>query len=1098
MDCVQNTQGDSGMQCAVRSGEQCAVAGTYCGTYIAYHPALKSIAAECGVPGIIKIGESGRLEGRLYDSAYTTCWTDEWKYLVTFETDTREDGQRLETYLLRLNNLRKYNGREMVKTTSDPQNMVEELANMLTTAAASLNIKGKINILPTYERPCYKPDAPSSRADTVEPCEFPELPLPPVENINESDNSRAGSITPPVVNEIEIKPIAAPFAGGANGVEIDVVDEMDALEISDVNSIYETVDVPLEPREYQNKACDACVSSLEEFDKTQLVMACRCGKTRVAHMVIEQVVSKDGINPIALFIVPSLQLVRETANKIQRYGVDSNNILMVGSGSELVNKDGKQNAGHKAMTTSADLVAKYIDEFVGGDPRDSFVVVVSTYHSSFVAMEGVCGSSCGGYGITVFDECHRTCGNKKRRFANEVVLYRDMAATGKRLFMTATPVTDGAGLNMKDYSVFGGIAYSYHLRQGIDAGYVNDFEIQLVASSRDAFSNIKQISDKQDTSQSKSLLAKFIAFIRKMVGSDKLSTAVKDAVNGVKSSDLEEYCEDKIRAAQIAIAYMHLTDRDCGDTNYAPRNKLLVFCRTIKDAERLMDETKTLFGMVGDMWKNVSMFSVHSRMHPTEVADRIRRMQDPENAAIVFNCKMFQEGVEFMPLNGVFFATPRHSSRDIIQSLCRSLTKGSWTSPDGVVMEKPRSAIYIPVEPSAISIENGSDAEDLGRFSTLLPFADALWSEDSRFYDHLLDPSKPYPLGWIGSHGSTEKLLHMARRAIRYGVKAGGCVPRRDRLTLNSNIPWDIGFGELKRTVTVCRRYPKNNDGFSFTQASVLKPGEHSALSEPTYVNFSSWFDWAKKQYVKYRNGEKSELQHYQVVDLESLPHWSTRGLKGPYDPIECLKLFEEELELTNGEMPMVSVSSAEWIGFDSTKYERMSGFFRVINQQDGHGRKFRIDCHVASELDRICKKWGLRWRKDREYSADELEAAIVEMGKTDPSLVNIGPYLSKNEKQTELNARAMRWLETHGQPGELVAKGKMYRGRPTCIQLASKKFHALAKADPNSPEVQNGWPGFPLKHKYSEHIDVMEKNLAPPRYATKKGTIPKLVERKY
>ena len=54
----------------------------------------------------------------------------------------------------------------------------------------------------------------------------------------------------------------------------------------------------------------------------------------------------------------------------------------------------------------------------------------------------------------------------------------------------------------------------------------------------------------------------------------------------------------------------------------------------------------------------------------------------------MFNCRLFQEGVEFPDLNAIFFAAPRHSPIDIIQSLCRPLNKKE---------SKPPSVIFIPL-----------------------------------------------------------------------------------------------------------------------------------------------------------------------------------------------------------------------------------------------------------------------------------------------------------------------------------------------------------------------------------------------------------------
>jgi len=1059
------------------------------GAYVAYHPALRHFAKYAGVAGVVKVGESGRLACRLSDSAYTTCWPDGWRYLATFETATREDARRIEAYVLRANDNRRLSsgscGREMVMTEVDPDVHGGELGEIfLDVAARALGVAGRLRIAPVYE--AEPVSASTAHGQSVSPPGPSPRPLPPIGGYAQPEVSAQPD--PPAVPELSAMPglpvplkapapLETPERPAPPRDEDEDADELVCDLDGSASQSVEVVEVPLEERQYQTDAAEACVAQLEQFGRTQLVMACRSGKTRVAHMVVSRM--SHGERRAVLFIAPSLQLVRETASKLQRYGDAS--VAMVGSGAQQAggaHPDAR--AGQRAMTTSVDdtaaLLAAHFDapRADAAPHRDETMVLVSTYHSSMVAAEAI--SKLGRkFSLVVFDECHRTCGDDKPRFSNAVLL-RNRELAERCLFMTATPVMDGAGITMRDHSIYGGVAYRYYLRDGIDAGHVNDFEVQLVASSRDAFMSLGVPSPAAAPAAADlGLMHKFVSMIRQLAGTEH-RTQLAGAIRS-RDGRMEAFCEEKVRAAQIGMAYYHLVAG--GEEAFAPRNKMLVFCRTISDAERLCGEVQTLFGMLDRAragahtkldWARVRLFAVHSRMGAGAACAHIQQLQDPHVPAIVFNCRMFQEGVEFMPLNAVFFATPRHSSRDIVQSMCRALTRGEWVDGDRT-LRKPRSVVYIPVSGSNVR------GEDLGRFDTLLPFADALWSEDSRFYDHLLDPQKPYPLGWIGAHGSAESLLHMARRAVRYGLRASGETPLKDRLTVNANIPWTVAFGELRRITRECRRYPKNNDGFSFARARALLPGGAQG-AEPVPVNFSSWFTWVKKQYESYAAGERSELQYHQVRDLESLPHWKTRGLHGPYHPPECLELFERMLEKSGGQMPLVSVSSAEWVGFDSTPNEQLSGFFRVINQQDGNGRKFRVAPAVARELDRICGRWGLRWRKDRVFTDAELRAALSSM-----------PAGTRPED-------AARWLAERGAVGELVADAKLYKGRPTAIQDSSRRFHEMAKADPNSPEVQAGWPGYPRKHKHSEHVDVMRDGLAPPRYSSKKGEAPRLVVR--
>jgi len=547
-------------------------------------------------------------------------------------------------------------------------------------------------------------------------------------------------------------------------------------------------------------------------------------------------------------------------------------------------------------------------------------------------------------------------------------------------------------------------------------------------------------------------------------------------------------------AAQIALAFEHLQ-------TVPGRSKLLVFCNTIKGAETLCAQVAELFQLIGGATSKVPLLVASSRTAPGTLRAMLTEFSEPDKPGILFNCKLFQEGVEFPPLNGVFFATPRHSSRDIIQSMCRALTQWTRTvyddqgKPQDVA--KPKSVIYIPVaadQPVASNCvgetfvpgQKGSAYHTLGRFETLLPFAEAIYSEDSRLYEHLLDPSKPYPLGWIGAFGSAETLLQAARRAIRYGTKSSGG-KQVDRLTKNDQIPWDVAYTELKRIVEICGRYPKGNDGFMFSEAREIR--SDGSTGEPKVLDFGSWYNWVRREYTRFVGGEASLLQPHHVRDLEALRDWKTRGVEGPYPPQECIDTLERMLGESGGVMPPVNVSNGGWIGLDATPAERLSGFLTTISQQDGkaransttaHGSKtrgFSIAADKASQLDRIFGKWGLPWRKDRRYTAEDLQRAIA------------GGKAATQEE-------AARYLWAQGQQGHLVTtysntgKPGEYCGRKTAIQEAYDRFKELAKTDPQGEYIQTHWPGYPEKHDHMELAEVWEKGLAPPRLATRTKTL--------
>lgn len=1025
--------------------------GPVAGAYIAWHRWLDDIAKAEGTQAIVKIGHSGRLGGRLRDGSYTTCWSEGWRYLATFEVATKEEAQAIEEGCLHSLAPQRIDGRELVKVTP------EYAITFLSTVADALKIQGKLCLDPTYQ----PEEVPRELAEATFPSKYAEA-IKALPSLSQPCKEHGKPMTPPESQSPSSTPEQPPH-GDSGPIKFsgDEVEMFGQIEVESQWLLPEQRQ-PLEERKYQEDAAQACFGEICRLGRTTLVMACRCGKTRVAHKVISKL--WDWVDQQAapeeqgyiLFLVPWLALLRQTVDKLCSYGVDPAEVVMIGSASAT---SACQSTAGGAMTTNPAVLAARL--------RGGARVVVSTYHSSHVALDGMRefgrdSPTPKHYLLTVFDECHHVCGGMEPRPNNHVLLTAG-ALTGARLFMTATPVVQGAKLSMNDHALFGGVAYRYHLRQGIEAGYVNDYEIQLVASSADA---IRQLALQKDAGadaaarQKKGMWERFVGNLYSLVMGDSSGPTPDWGA-------LEMFAQEKVLAAQIALAYEDLVSGD------SKRNKLLVFCRTIRGAEKLLEEVSHLFSLISaarGKAVEVELLQASSQTPKAELSRILNGpFSDPNTPAILFNCKLFQEGVEFPPLNGVFFATPRHSSRDIIQSLCRALTR---------VPEKPRSVVYIPV-PSPEKVASINPYESLGRFETLLPFAEAVYSEDPRFYEHLLDPSRPYPIGWIGSYGDAEMLLHSARRAIRYGAnwKPGKkCI---DRLTRSARIPWEEAFKELKRIVEVCKRYPKGNDGFEFAMARELEQADPHGKTEAVKVlNFGQWYDWARQEYIKFTEGSSSHLQPHQVRDLESLEQWKTRGIDGPYPPDECLDTLERVLEQTQGVMPPININNGGWIGLDATPLERLSGFLTTISQQDGRGRDrsdkrgFTISDHKAKRLDAIFGKWGLTWRKARDYSPEEIVAEIS---------------ATRSDITQE---EAVRRLIVAGKPGilrtQLTKTGKAgdYVGPRTVIQTAHEQFRQMAKTNPKDPFIQANWPGYPEKHARMEHAEVWEKGLAPPRHA--------------
>ncbi len=432
-------------------------------------------------------------------------------------------------------------------------------------------------------------------------------------------------------------------------------------------------------------------------------------------------------------------------------------------------------------------------------------------------------------------------------------------------------------------------------------------------------------------------------------------------------------------------------------------DKMLVFCRNIAHAARLAAS----LALVAETFE---VHVVHSRMDPQAAAGALNRFAMPGVRAALLNVRMFQEGVEIPPLNAVFFAAPRHSPKDIIQSVCRPLN---------ALEGKPPSVVFLPIlhDPAA----KPDDPANLKRFATIIPFVDALMEEDPRLYEHLLDPEEhPYPIDLAGTSAlglaglKRSQMMKAFRQSVRFG--ASSAARPVDRLLRAENIPWETGFAELRRVVIECKRYPKTID-----QIRVGKTAK---------ANLHTLYRRYADQYKKAKAGEDTALEPYQVRALVELPLWDPFGVEGPYPWQLCLEFLRQWLVKNDGRMPMLCLENGGYVGLDATMMERLSGFATVCNQSDGKARKgssdprrgFTLAAWKERDLDELFAPWPhLRWKKLRDANND---------------LVPDGPK--------------------------------------TCFQEAHARFKEYYKAHGKEGAYIRQWfEGYPEKHKRQENPDV-------------------------
>lgn len=1086
-----------------------AAGGPTPGFYIAHHPWLRAVseggtatggddgtANGSGGARLFKVGHTGDLRARLNDGAYVTCYPPGWTYVATFETADKDAAWLLESAVLDCVGAHRLGSRELVALPA------ARLQHIAENAARALGIVGALRAAPVYDSVSRATGGGSSSgggsgtgggdlADPRAPL-YSKAAQSAVAHLRMSVDDDGG-----VSADIAGTAAAAGAAGGGvdsapfQPAESDVEIPAGAKEEDDVFDD-DTIDAPppelehlqLESRAYQADAVADCELELDSAGRAILQMACRSGKTYVAYRILAKYLARG---EDVLFLVPSLSLLAQTAQKLVAYmradGVaaeggaaasddttasdDSaallDRILLVGSASRpvpmpggacmLMTTDQDEIDGFLAAPPVSDLAAPPTSDTSGAARRGR--LVVSTYQSSPRLPEV--------FRLAIFDEAHRTagpCGGRTPRPATHVLLNSAHQPNLRCLFMSATPAFDvrvsAKTLSMRDASRYGVVAYHYHLRQGIAAGFITNFSVEFVGGHAPP--------------AAAALLDDSAAGAKK-----KDSTASKK--KAAATTSLDPVSLDML--ARQVIAAMGTVDR------------LLVFCRTVADADALSRRARELQREYAAAAPNTSggasancsddsgdcgersnhsnrggftCVSAHSYRPAAENAEALRllRTADASRRVALFNCRMFQEGTEVPPLEGVFFAAPRSSVRDIMQIVCRALNL--WPG-------KERARVFLPV--TVVAGEDLNSAAALDRFARVTPVVDALIQEDPQLFDHLLDPENaPYPLGWVSDGGPAAAGLSAARRAallanvrrvLRQSVSdiVKGREDAAQRLLTPKTIPWDAAFAYLRdRVVGQWRRYPKaskdvmpyGNVAYDFSKwmkltrkrwAASTPSAPEGAASAPSAPNAAASASSAPT--ARASSGGVTPLSAAQRRDLASLPGWDPYGIQGPYPVEQCLDFLDEWLATHDGVPPMVETNKGGFVGIDATMVERLSGLLMQANQLD-----------KIAPLDKPLREC---FSAERAVIYDRLAAAAAKHNLVWP-------------KPRRPDGR------TYARPDRTTPREHM-----SFIQESFERFkaeHARGKKSGTpSAYIEQWFPGYPTKHFRQETLETIRNDEA-------------------
>ncbi len=428
---------------------------------------------------------------------------------------------------------------------------------------------------------------------------------------------------------------------------------------------------PLRPRKHQIKA----ISKAETFfikqgnDRGKIIHPCGAGKSLTGYWI-----SKSLSPKIVLIAVPSLALVKQTLNSW------SHQAMADGSSIEYIAVCSDQDVGQSddplmnlhdlgiSVTTDPNKVAKFLT-----NKSRQTKVVLTTYQSGEVIISASKSSKVN-FDVGIFDEAHKTVGDKTKKFA-QLILDSNIK-TRKKIFMTATErqfVGDTTNiLTMDDENSYGKVIDELSFKAALDQSppILSDYKLITVAITKEEIETI--------------------------IVNNSLTKA-----NGKNYS----FVEDSTTIAAL-IAHRKLT-KERGIKH------AISFHKSIKRAQEFAE----LNNLLNPKNENISAFHVSGKMGTGARNSEIERFVS-SNPSIISNARCLTEGVDIPTVDAVIFADPKQSLIDIVQAAGRAMR----THPS-----KKLGYIIIPVIIDNSNVDKINDA-----FKQLVNVVAALGISDDR------------------------------------------------------------------------------------------------------------------------------------------------------------------------------------------------------------------------------------------------------------------------------------------------------------------------------------------------------------------------------
>ena len=368
----------------------------------------------------------------------------------------------------------------------------------------------------------------------------------------------------------------------------------------------------IQRRAYQEEIVNKTQEHFKTHNRGCVFCPCGTGKTLISFWIAEQM--KD--NKYVCVVVPSLYILSQVYNTWS--GQKRTNYLLIGSDAELKLC---YDTG-LLLTTKKHDIKKYFNKH-----KDEQITIITTYQSSKL-INSVCKKQNISIDLCIFDEAHRTVGNKDRDYVS--LMCYGSCEIRKRLFMTATEKIYIGGnedvMSMDNTDIYGDTIYNYTFKNAIDAGYLCDYNIIVPLITNKIYKKAMKRN-------------KYI---------------------------IDNNIDENIESRYYLMAYLIMTSIKTHNVKH-----ILTFSHTNESAYKLY---KLLEAMSKAM--NVKNNCYHlTGDDPMKKRHRIINDFIKDDISIISSAKIFSEGVDIPIVDCVCFADNKVSKIDIIQSIGRALRK---------------------------------------------------------------------------------------------------------------------------------------------------------------------------------------------------------------------------------------------------------------------------------------------------------------------------------------------------------------------------------------------------------------------------------------